>query len=307
MQVLKHSNDWESSDERVIRFRKPFSEIYTLTITTDILAGNFPIQTKTQIRWALRIVHVDDYGQTEVELITIENQLLGTNNPNLKDIAALNQAFARMYSEIHVKLDRKGKLQEVINLPVILSKWKQTKAEMQSIEKEVPAIQDIIQLNDEIFASPDKVKLAIEHNEFFNIYFHLIYGEGLPTGGLKRKHRNMFNSVDVNWKYLAKAIPELPTEASFTDVTLIGTPTDTLGGEWIKEAYGNFGMIDLNQLNPRLIEKGLYRFQPASGKLLEATLVKEETAHPDYIRGKMTYELKSDGELNKSINTNIQA
>ena len=300
MEVYRQANNWDSSNDSVIRFRKPFSEKYTLTITTDILAGNFPIQTKAQIRWALRVVHVDSYGQAEMELITIENQLLETNNPNLKDIAALTQAFARMYSEIHVKLDHNGRLLEVINLPVILGKWKQTKAEMHSIEKEVPALQEIIQLNDEIFASPEKVKLAIEHNEFFNIYFHLIYGAGLPAAGLKRKHRNMFNSADVNWQYSANAMPDFSAGAERTEVTVIGTPADTLGDEWIKEAYGQFGTMDLSQLKPRLMEKGLYRFQPASGKLLVATLVKEEIAHPDYIRGTMTYELWGDEELNKS-------
>src|SRR5262245_46976249 len=201
-------NTSENVDDRVIRFRQPFSSKYTLTITTDILAGYFPIQTKAQIRWALRVINVNNDGRAEIELITIETRLIETNNPNLQDLAALNQAFARMYSEIQVELDSSGKLLEVVKLPVILSKWEQTKSEMRSVEKEAPALQNVIQLNDDIFAKPEKVKLAIEHNEFFNIYFHLIYGEELPAAGLRRKHRNMFNSADVNWQYFADADPD---------------------------------------------------------------------------------------------------
>ena len=306
MQAFTPANDWEQRDGRVIRFRRPFSEKYTLTITTDILAGNFPIQTKAQIRWALRVINVNNLGEAEIELITIENQLLEANNPNLKDIALLSQAFARMYSEIHVKLDRKGKILEILNMPLILGKWNQTKAEMQKIENEVPAIADIVKLNDDIFASPDKVKLAIEHNEFFNVYFHLIYGEELPTDELKRMHRNLFNSVDVNWQYTVKAALSRADEDLIANVTVSGTPSDNLDGAWMKEAYGNFD-LDLHQLDPRLSETSQYSFQMESGKLLSAGLVKEETAHPDYIRGKMTYELKCDdtvknGDLDKNNN-----
>ncbi len=295
MQAFTPANTWEQRDGRVIRFRKHFSEKYTLTLTTDILAGNFPIQTKAQIRWALRVINVNNLGEAEIELITIENQLLEANNPNLQDIALLSQAFARMYSEIHVKLDRKGKILEVINLPLIISKWNQTKAEMQKIENEVPAIGDIVKLNDDIFASPDKVKLAIEHNEFFNVYFHLIYGEELPTDDLKRTHRNLFNSVDVNWRYSVQAALERTESDLIGNVSVTGKPIDDLNEAWIKEAYGNFD-LNIHQLNPQLSETSKYRFQMETGKLLEAVVVKEETAHPDYIRGKMTYEFKSDGE-----------
>ena len=294
MKTFDHHNTSGNDDDRVIRFRQPFSEKYTLTIATDILAGYFPIQTKTQIRWSLRVINVSNYGHAEIELITIENRLIETNNPNLKDLAALNQAFARMYSEIQVILDPRGKLLEVVNLPVILSKWEQTKSEMQGIEKEAPVLQDIIQLNDDIFAKPEKVKLAIEHNEFFNIYFHLIYGEELPAAGLRRKHRNLFNSADVSWQYFAEVDPDSPDDDLFTDVEIRGMPTGAMTQEWINEAYGKFEIEGRPQLNPRLMEKGDYRFESASGKLLKATLVKEEIAHPNFLRGKMIYKLKSD-------------
>ncbi len=287
--------DWEANDIRTIRFRQPFSEKYTLTVTTDIQAASFPIATKAQIRWALRVIDVDRTGQADIELITIENQLLETNNPNFKDIAALNQAFARMYSEIHVKINPQGKVSEIVNLPVILGKWEQTKAEMEKIVKEVPAIQSIMSLNDEIFADPEKVKIGIENNEFFKIYFYLIYGVPLPAERLVSRHRNLLNSADVDWMFdiQTAAVPDV---ASLVDITVSGKMAEVPSAAWTREAYKAFeGAVDLSQLNPQLSEQATYRFQKETGRLLEATLTKEEIANPQYVRGKMIYELKGDG------------
>lgn len=294
MEAYGQSTGIEIDDRRAVRFRQPFSEKYTLTVTTDIQAASFPIQTKAQIRWALRVIDVDRSGVADVELITIENQLLESNNPNFKDIAALNQAFARMYSEIRVKINPQGKVVEVLNMPVILGKWAQTKAEMEKVSKEVPAIQSVVQLNDDIFADPEKVKIGIENNEFFNIYFYLIYGAPLPDERLQRRHRNLFNSADVNWEFNV-GVERVKDADGLLEVKVSGKPAEFLDAEWTKEAYKAFEtQVDFAQLNPQLSENATYIFQAETGRLLEATLTKEEVANPQYIRGKMVYELKGD-------------
>lgn len=289
--------------QKIIRFREPFSEKYSLTIETNMMAGHFPIETKAEVRWSFRVIGVNQHGEAEIELITVENRLTETNNPNLQDIAALSQAFGRMYSEIHVRLDPKGKVKEIINLPAILGKWEQTKAEMAKIESEIPAIADVVKLNDEIFASPDKVKLAIEANEFFNIYFHLIYGEPLPATGLKRSHRNLFNSANVDWEFDADAKRVVTPKGPVAVVKITGRPANDIGPVWLKEAYGNFPMVDTAQVQPNLSETGEYIFRPESGKLRKAVLIKKEIAHPEFIRGVMTYTIKSDDEVNDPLDT----
>lgn len=289
--------------QRVIRFREPFSEKYSLTIETNMLAGNFPIETKAEVRWSFRVIQIDPNGDAEIELITIENRLVETNNPNLHDIAALSQAFGRMYSEIRVRLDTKGKVKEMLNLPAILGKWEQTKAEMAKIESEVPAMADVVKLNDEIFASPDKVKLAIEANEFFSIYFHLIYGEPLPAKGLRKTHRNLFNSANVDWAFDADAKRVMTKKGPVAVVKIDGRPENDIGSAWIKEAYGNFPMVDQTQIRPDLRETGEYIFRPESGKLRRATLIKKEIAHPEFIRGVMTYTIIGDDEVNDPLDT----
>lgn len=287
--------------QRTIRFRESFSEKYTLTIDTNMLAGNFPIETKAEVRWSFQVIKAERNGEAEIELITVENRLVEANNPNLHDIAALSQAFGRMYSEIHVRLDAKGKVKEIINLPAILGKWEQTKAEMQKIESEVPAMADVVKLNDDIFASPDKVKLAIEANEFFSIYFHLIYGEPLPAKGLKKTHRNLFNSINVNWEFNADSRRISTQKGPVEVVKITGRPADAIDAAWIKEAYGNFQMVDQTQIRPNLSETGEYVFRPESGKLRKATLIKKEIAHPEFIRGEMVYTLKSDDEVHDPL------
>lgn len=303
MKPVENVQNWEEHDAKKIRFRQPFSEKYSLTIDTDMLAGNFPIETKTEIRWAFRVIEVDRFGQAEIELITVENRLVETNNPNLHDIAALSQAFGRMYSEIHVKLDLKGKVVEIVNLQSILGKWEQTKAEMQKIESEIPAMADVVKLNDDIFASPDKVKLAIESNEFFNIYFHLIYGEPLPAKELSRTHRNLFNSVDVDWEFEANSKRVVTSNGRLEVVKIAGRPAEELGSAWIKEAYNNFQMVDQMQIQPNLSETGEYVFHPETGKLRKAVLTKKEIAHPEFIRGVMTYTIMSDEEVNDPLDS----
>ena len=216
MQTPIYSND-AAGGQDVFSLKKPFNEKYTLTVTTDLLAGSFPILTKAEIRWSLRVVDVEGSGAAEIELITIDNQLLETNNPNFHDIAALNRAFARMYAEIRVKLDANGKVLEVVNLPTIIGKWNQTKAEMQKISKDIPAIETVVQLNDETFADPDKVKVAVENNEFFKIYRYLLYGVRLPADKLQRRHNNLFNSTEVNWEYKVRAAVVPNTADSIVD------------------------------------------------------------------------------------------
>ena len=52
--------------------------------------------------------------------------------------------------------------------------------------------------------------------------------------------------------------------------------------------------MNFAELNPRLSERAKYRVETETGRLLRFIMVKEEIANPQYIRGKMTYELKGD-------------
>ncbi|MGO4288974.1 hypothetical protein [Chitinophaga sp. RAB17] len=283
-----------NNPEKQLFFRKPFSEKYTLTIKADVLAGSMPIKTTTEIRWNLQVIKVEE-DLIEIELITLDNELLATNNPALKDLARMNQAFARMYNEIHVLIDRSGKVKKVLNEELIKRKWASTKAEMQAIENQVEAVKGIIILNDEIFTSPEKIVTAVQNNEFFSIYFHHVYGRKLPGDTPVETRWNHFQQAQVDWSYSIRSNVTLPvmTNQSSVIIDVTGYPVTRLDNNWIKKAYSAFQNVDTSQIKPHLTELGKYNIDPQTGRLKEAYLLKEEIAHPQFIFSKMEYTMKA--------------
>lgn len=289
--------------KNAIRFRQPFTEKYTLTVITDIKAGYFPIQTKTIIRWSLQVISIDEQGNTEIELLTLDNLMVDTNNPNLQDIAALNQVFGKMYSELHFTIDLNGKVKSIHNLKHIQDKWEQTKNEMQEVKEQVPALQVLFNLNDEIFNTPEKIKIAIENNDFFKHYFHRIYGKPQPIRPYAIEQFNLLQTTPTAWSYNFTRTPAYDFE-HLKDITVnyIGKTYVEKDSNWKKKAYGHLQDIDLNKLNPVLSENGAYKFDALTGKLYHAEIVIKEIADPNFIHGKMHFILESDSYKNKDEN-----
>ena len=280
--------------DKQLFFREPFSQRYTLVIRTDVLAGSLPIQTVTEIRWDLRVLRIGEEW-TEIELITLDNELLETNNPYLRDLARMNQAFARMYGEIRVLIDRSGQVIRLLNEDVIRRKWASTKREMEEIDQQSDAIRGIVQMNDDIFTSPAKMVEAVQHNEFFDLYFSQVYGRRLPGEAPPRTKWNQFQQAKVEWGYDLNPDTALPAEASVPSVVVEvkGYPLTRLDRNWIRTAYGAFQNVDLEQLRPRLAELGKYVIEPRTGRLKEAYFLKEEVADPRFVFSKMEYTLTS--------------
>jgi hypothetical protein len=280
--------------DKQLFFRAPFTQRYTLTIRTDVMAGSLPIQTVTEIRWDLRVLRVEEEW-TEIEVFTLDNELIETNNPYLRDLARMNQAFARMYSEIHVHIDRGGQVIEVLNEDVIRKKWAATKREMEAIDRQSDAIRGIVQMNDAIFTSPEKIVEAVKHNEFFDLYFNQVYGKRIPGETSPLVKWNQFQQVKVEWGYDLAADTPLPAAGNVHAVTvdLKGYPLTRLDKAWIKKAYGAFQNIDPERLQPRLSELGKYVIEPKTGRLKNAYLLKEEVADPQLVFSKMEYTLTS--------------
>lgn len=282
--------------EKQLFFRQPFSERYTLTIKADVMAGAVPIQTTTEIRWDLRVKNILK-DTIEIELLTLDNELVATNNPALKEMARMNQAFARMYSELHLLIDRTGQIKKVLNEDLIKRKWAGTKAELQAIEDQVEAVKGIIDMNDELFTTPEKIIAAIQQNEFFSIYFHRIYGRKLPGDTAVETKWNHFQQAQLEWSYNLRpnsALPAIQGQQAIT-VEVTGYPLTNIDQEWLKKAYGAFHHIDTAHVKPRLIESGRYQIDPQTGRLKEAFLLKEEVAHPQFIHSKLEYSMKAVG------------
>lgn len=289
--------------QNAIRFRQPFTEKYTLTVNTNIQAGHFPIETKTVIRWSLQVIAIDEQGNAEIELLTLENLMVNTNNPNLQDIVALNQVFSKMYSELHLIIDVYGKVKTILNLNHIQDKWEKTKQDLKEIQEQVPELQMLLNLNDEIFNTPDKIKIAIENNEFFKHYFHRIYGKPQPIIPYSVGQLNLLQTTPANWGYTFTNKPDYDFEhIKDIKVSYTGDANVTADNDWKKKAYGHLQGVDLKKLNPVLIESGVYDFNAKTGKLYHAEIVIKEIADPNFIHGKTHFVLESDSNKKKNNN-----
>lgn len=290
---------FNSKSERLrtaIRFRKPFTEKYTLTIETDIQAGYFPLKTKTSIRWFIEVADVDSEGNAELSLFTLDNLLLETNNPALEDLAALNRAFGKMYSELYLIVNVTGEITYIRNIVQIREKWENTKNEMEKIRKQVPALESLLLLNDEIFNDPEKIKIAITNNEFFSSYFYLFYGAKLPMQYVDRTSNNVLQTNEMNWSYEVSGFPDLPVEhIKNKRFTFTGKSYSGESREWKKKAYGHLPMIDdEKKIKPVFNEKGEALFEAQTGRLFHLQLEREEIVLPEKVFGKVRIELLSD-------------
>ncbi|HMG10885.1 MAG TPA: hypothetical protein VK609_20375 [Mucilaginibacter sp.] len=295
--------NFNSPAKSVITIREPFIDKYTLIIITDIMAGNLPIKSKTEMRWQVKIDSVND-AFAEMEIITLDNQLLESNNPMVKDIAGMSQAFSKMYNELRVRIDTAGRLLQILNIDQILKKWGHIKAEIEALQEANPAIQHIISLNDELFVTPDKMKVAVEKNEFFMMFFHHFFGLQFPATTTTYVKRSLLNTADLKWRYNMRATPGTNNNND-VNVHIEGLMDTNTGGGWVKEAYKHFSHLDLANLKPVFEENGTYRVDKNSGMLISAELVKKEIVHPQLLKATISYHMIADSAPARDSNQQV--
>lgn len=277
-----------------IAINEPFSDQYTLIIDADIKGVNAYMKSRSQMRWNLNVLNVtEDF--IEIKLFQLDHILLETNNPLIKEIAALTQAMSRMYNELHLTVNSIGKIKDILNRDIILSKWKQTRTEMEKIAENNPDLKNVIVLNDDIFNNKEKLIQVIQISEFFLMYFNKVYGHGVPEA-FKETSPNFFNTANVNWAYKIKNLDNPLLTSDETIIELTAEPATGLGGiGFYNRAYGQFAnLIDISKLDTSLNEKGIYRFHKESGRLIEASLMREEIADPENLYNKMKYTLYNE-------------
>lgn len=281
-----------------------FSDQYTLFIDADIKGVNVHMKSRSQMRWNLNVINIKDEF-IEVKLYQLDHILVETNNPLIKEVAQLTQVMSRMYNELHLTIDATGKIKDILNRELILSKWRQTRAEMEKIAASNPELKNVIILNDDIFNNKEKLIQVVQASEFFLMYFNKVYGRTVPIS-FKETSPNFFNSANVNWGYKIKNLDNPLLSSKETIIELIAEPTTSLGGiGFYNRAYGQFAnLIDISKLDTSLIEKGIYRFNKDSGHLIEASLNRVEIADPENLYNKMQYTFYSDEILKYKMQQN---
>lgn len=277
---------------RRLEFKKPFTERYRVEQTSEITMSSLVIRTVTEWRWDVRILKTDDQYYN-IELLSLDNVLLETNNPNMRDLSAFNNAFKRMYSELNVIINHQGELIRINNIETIQRKWAQVKAEMEAIQTKHDNMRGMIALNDELFNNVSNITEAVKGNEFFEIFFNVFMGVDLP-GNKNLKKKSLFAQDFINWKY------EINSTAHQTDeliINVIGKPNQDFDKSWLKRAYGSFPITEIANRKPQVWDQAKYKIDKSSGRLLEGRLTKEEIVHEDFLKAKMEYYIIADNPV----------
>ncbi len=280
---------------RKIAINKNFNEQYTIDIESEVNGVDVYITSKVRLRYDFTVSHIIENESFHVRLVQLDNVLLEANSPLVKEVSQVSQIFGRMYSELNLLLDPKGKLLEVLNYDLILSKWQETKAEMERVLESNDDIKAAIVLNDQIFTSPDKVKIAIEANEFFKVYFGQIFSRNLPVTDRVIEGTNFFSTANLQWNMNITTSPFKLEEQEYVDVTMEAKPASALTKGFYNAAYNQFNQkIDISTLNTILEQKEIRKIEVHSGRLAEALIVKNEIAHPEKLFMKVKYIVRSD-------------
>jgi hypothetical protein len=287
---------WNPSEntQQKIQIGKCFSERYLVEQTSEIIMSSLVVKTVTEFRWDVRVLKITDQDY-HIELLSLDNVLKESNNPNMRDLNAFNNAFKRMYSELNMLIGKDGELLGVKNIPEIQRKWGQVKAEMEVIQTKHDNMKGIIALNDELFNNPENIKAAVKGNEFFEIFFNAYLGLSLP-GGKNLKKKSLFAQETINWSYAVTAESSFPTNDGKAIINIVGHPTQSFDKTWIKSAYGSFPITEIADRKPEVKDGANYTIEYKSGRVLKGLVTKEEIVHPEYLKAKMIYRITADNQ-----------
>jgi|GEM_PF-729007 len=286
----------------MIKIKQNFNEQYTLHIDTDMQGVNVQMKTKMKLRWDFNVLKVQN-DEIEIKLILLDHILLETNNPMVKEAAALTKVFSRLYNELHLIIDTKGIVKKILNLHVILDKWKDVKTEMLAVAEKTPDINNAIQLHDSIFNDEKKLIQGIQYGEFFTVYFNKIFGTELPHVDNLVTEPNFFKTANVQWKYsILKANEDIGFP--ITNVILRGVPFLPLEPGFYTRAYSQFSNIkDIGNLTTKLEENGKYEIDSQTGRVIEVHLFRNEVADDDLYM-KLSYKMYSEGRTKENLEKN---
>ncbi|WP_406826218.1 hypothetical protein [Pedobacter sp. KACC 23697] len=287
---------WNSAENthKKIQISRCFNERYLVTQTSEIVMSSLVVKTITEFRWDVRVLKITDEGY-QIELLSLDNVLKESNNPNMRDLNAFNNAFKRMYSELNMLVGKDGQLIEVKNISEIQRKWSQVKSEMEAIQTRHDNMKGIIALNDELFNNPDNIKAAVKGNEFFEVFFNAYLGLSLP-GGKNIRKKSLFAQENISWSYAVTTENPLSPMGGKANISIVGHATENFDQAWIKNAYGSFPITEIAGHKPQVRDEASYQIDYRSGRVLNGLVTKEEVVHPEFLKAKMIYEIMADNQ-----------
>lgn len=289
-----------------ILIRQAFNEQYTLLIEMDSMLINSVMKSKTEMRYDFTIKSINE-DAFECRLVQLDVFIHETNNNLINEVAEVTGAFNRMFNELHLKMSHGGEVLEILNSALIFSKWQQTKVLMQNATSKNPELEKLISLSDSLFTDPKKIIVAVQANEFIQIYFGNVFNTEIPGIKHKQNSTNLFNTVNLPWKISLNQNTDVSIDPSLIEVTSSSYPAVQLDAGFKKNAYRTFeDQLDIVKLTPVLTEESRHIIDLSSGRVLEAEVIKKEVADTKQLFTTIKYNLKADGsKLKPEIVENI--
>ncbi len=279
-----------SSIDKVL-IKAPFSGSYTLLIKLNAMLVNALMNSTTEMRYDFSVLSVNSNG-FECRLNLLDHFIHDSNNGLIPEIVELTKAFNRMFNELHLQLTHAGEVVDVLNIKLILSKWEQTKMLMKNAIRKNEEVEKLISLNDSVFSDPEKIKGAIQANEFIQTYFSKTFNLKLPFINYFDNRPNLLNTATLSWK---TNIEQTSVNGRNIEVLSFSEPSTRLGKEFCATAYKTFeDKLQILTLEPVLSENGMHLIERDTGKVLRAEIIKKETADPKWLFMNLEYTLEND-------------
>lgn len=277
-----------------ILIRQAFNEQYSLLIEMDSMLINSVMKSKTEMRYDFTIKSISE-DTFECRLVQLDIFIHETNNNLINEVAEVTGAFNRMFNELHLMMSYGGEVVEILNSELIHSKWKQTKALMQNATSKNAELEKLISLSDSLFTDPQKIIMAVQANEFIQVYFGDVFNTEIPGVKHEQNRTNLFNTVNLPWKISLDSNTEVSADNSLIEVTSSSIPAVQLDAGFKKSAYKTFeDQLDVVKLVPVLTEESKYLIDFSTGRVLEAEVIKKEVVEMKQLFTIMKYTLKGD-------------
>lgn len=276
----------------MIQLKNTFQEQYTMIIDSDVFGIDVHVTSKVKMRYDFQVLDIRE-EDIIVRLVQLDHAVIENNHGLVAEVAQVSSLFGKMFSELKLLIDKRGKVLMILNLDLILSKWEQTKRDLDTHIQSNGDLRQAIILNDQMFSDPNQLLIAVQANEFLAAYFGQHFGEKLPLEK-NIQGTNIFNTVPLKWRMRTEVGGQenikhgLPIQTVFQ-------PYERFDKSFVKKAYSQFeGKIDLSTLLPQIAYRESRNYDEASGRLLKAVLVKEEIADERRLFFKSLYTLEAD-------------
>ncbi len=261
---------------------------YLIRNNSEVQINTMHIKSVNECKW---MVHVKDIRPDHyvVELFTMENVIVETNNPMMKDVAGFNNLFKEVYNELVMEINYKGELQAVLNAADIRRKWQRVREQLKQLGEQNANVASVIQLNDHLFDDDKRLMEVIRAMEYFELFFIGFYGKELP-GNRSTARNSKFRGNKLNWRY-DFAYNNRRAGGDTTHISVHGQVTDSLSESFLRHTYGPSEFVNYKNASPKIFCEGEYQLHTRTGVITGATYRNHEIIDPASFYSKNDYTI----------------